>query len=420
MKKIFLLFLILICFYPFNSNSSEQRTYKIDGPNSKILGSLRNYEPCNNLIAHRKKKECRISNFSEVSRSTKYRRTVNRSYDKLEMPFYEKPPNNLLKKAENFMNKNPVMALLIIKDGKRVLEKYQYVRNRTHRFRSFSMSKSITAMLTGIAIDKGFIKSIEDPVGKYWPEIKNSVYGDISIKNLLRMSSLIFNEDLSLDKEKTATTELFFVLNKKSNFNKPELLEKYINNLKKINKKKQGSDLVNTSVDTEILVRVLVKATGKNLSTLTEEWIWQPMGGINAFWLYSTTDSIENGAGGFNATLNDYGRLGILLANDGKRDGNQIIPKEFLHNGTRKSKIEKQFLNKGDKFYYGYGYQTWILDLKQETFCLSGHYGQFLCVQPSTKIVYVQLSAGDHFLGKTKLYRDTYDFFKYTLDTLGK
>lgn len=420
MKKIFLLFLILNFFYPLNSNSSEQRTYKLDGPNSKILGSLRNYEPCKSVIAHRKKKECRISNFSEVSKSFKYRRTVNKSNNKLEMPFYENPPINLLKKAENFMNKNPVMALLIIKDGKRVLEKYQYARNRTHRFRSFSMAKSITAMLTGIAIDKGFIKSIDDPVGKYWPEIKDSVYGDISIKNLLRMSSLIFNRDDSIDKEKTPTTELYFVLNKKSNFNKPELFEKYINNLKKINKKKQGSGPVYTSFDTEILARVLVKATGKNLSTLTEEWLWEPMGGTNAFWLYSTTDFLENGASGFNATVNDYGRYGILLANDGRRDSNQIIPKEFLHNGTRKSKIEKQFLNKGDKFDYGYGYQTWIINLKEETFCTRGHYGQFLCVQPSTKIVYVQLSAGDHFINKTKLYRDTYDFFKYTLDTLGK
>jgi len=138
-----------------------------------------------------------------------------------------------------------------------------------------------------------------------------------------------------------------------------------------------------------------------------------------AAWQYSATDLIENGGSGFNATINDYGRFGVLLANDGIRDGNQIIPKDFLLKATRKSTIEKSFLYVGKKFNFGYGYQTWILSFEGETFCLLGHYGQFLCIQPSSKIVYVQFTAGDHEgSSHAQLLDKSYNFLKYTLDSL--
>ncbi len=140
------------------------------------------------------------------------------------------------------------------------------------------------------------------------------------------------------------------------------------------------------------------------------------MGGRGyAKWLYSTTDFIENGAGGFNASLLDYGRFGVLLANDGKREGNQIIPKEFLLDATSKDRVPENF-KKNDGFYdLGYGYQTWILQNKERTFCALGHYGQFLCVQPETKIVYVQFSAGGHSDENKFLLKDTFDFFQKSL-----
>lgn len=312
------------------------------------------------------------------------------------------------------------MALLIIKDGKRVLEKYQYARDKDSRFRSFSMAKTFTAMLTGIAIEKGYIKSIDDTVGKYWPEIKNSEYGNITIKNLLRMSSNVFSKDGSINPGSSPTKDMYAVLNKQFNFNKPEKFEDYINNIKKENNYKQGSRFLYTTVDTEILTRVLAKATGENITKLTEKWLWKLMGGWSwAAWQYSTTDLIENGGSGFNATINDYGRFGVLLANDGIRDGNQIIPKDFLLKATRKSKIEKSFLYLGKKFNFGYGYQTWILSFEDETFCLLGHYGQFLCIQPSSKIVYVQFTAGDHEgSSHAQLLDKSYNFLKYTLDSL--
>ena len=415
---IILLFLILPT--TLFSKINDQRTFKVDGPNSIELGSENNYLSCS-FLDQRIKKECRVGSFSNLRGfySDKNFRFTKPGFNKLKVPFAKNPDKELLDKADVFMSKNPVMALLIIKDGKRILEKYQYNRNQDHRFRAFSVSKSFVAMLVGIAIEKGYIKSINDNVGMYWPEIKNSEYGKIKIINLLKMSSTIFSRDGSIDPGESPTKDMYKFLFTNLNYWQPEKFDKYLNNIKKNNTFKQGSKPIYTSVDSEVLTRVLIKATGKGISELLQEWIWEPMGGwSSSWWLYSKVDFSENGGGGFSATLNDYGRFGILLANDGKRDNLQIIPKNFLHNGTRKSKIEKNFLNVGKKFQFGYGYQTWILDFENETFCARGHYGQFLCVQPSTKIVFVQFSAGEHKLWETSLYHNTYSFLKYTLKKL--
>lgn len=418
--KLFIIINLIALFFLNSVNALEQLTYKQNGPNAEKLGSLKNYPICG-MTEHRTKVECRVGNFSSLSRKYKhYTYRIEPSDNKLKLPYYKNPPEKLLKKADEFMSNNPIMALLIIKDGKRVLEKYQYARDKDSRFRSFSMAKTFTAMLTGIAIEKGYIKSIDDTVGKYWPEIKNSEYGNITIKNLLRMSSNVFSKDGSINPGSSPTKDMYAVLNKQFNFNKPEKFEDYINNIKKENNYKQGSRFLYTTVDTEILTRVLAKATGENITKLTEKWLWKLMGGWSwAAWQYSTTDLIENGGSGFNATINDYGRFGVLLANDGIRDGNQIIPKDFLLKATRKSKIEKSFLYLGKKFNFGYGYQTWILSFEDETFCLLGHYGQFLCIQPSSKIVYVQFTAGDHEgSSHAQLLDKSYNFLKYTLDSL--
>ena len=148
-----------------------------------------------------------------------------------------------------------------------------------------------------------------------------------------------------------------------------------------------------------MLTRVLAKATNKNITTLTSEWLWEPMGGRGVGrWLYSSTDNIESGSAGFIASMNDYGRFGILLANDGKYKNNQVIPLNFLIDATDIKKTPQSHigLNSSNAFQYGYGYQTWIQPNKERTFCALGHFGQIICVQPSSKIVMVQVAAGDN------------------------
>jgi CubicO group peptidase (beta-lactamase class C family) len=115
------------------------------------------------------------------------------------------------------------------------------------------------------------------------------------------------------------------------------------------------------------------------------------MGAENqAHWQVSTTDGSEGVAGSFNASLRDYARFGRLLANDGRRDDQTIIPREFLLDATDPQRQPAAFKPRVATQFMGYGYQTWLLPYKTRTFALQGIHGQTVYVQPASKIVVVQ------------------------------
>jgi CubicO group peptidase (beta-lactamase class C family) len=309
----------------------------------------------------------------------------------MNLSFMKNPPTELIQKVDTYISKHPAMGLLVIKNGEIVVERYQYGRKSDMIFRGFSMSKTFTAMLVGIAHQKGFIKSLDDKVSNYWSEIKDSPYGDVTIKELLRMAS-----GAESGGHQAENSTLWPVLFKRENLSQPSKLNEYLNNFKSngVKGKFRYADQ-----DTEVLARVLAKATNKNITTLASEWLWQPMGGRDVGkWLYSSTDNIEQGSGGLIASVNDYGRFGILLANDGKYKNNQVIPLNFLIDATDIKKTPQSHIgvSSNNPFQYGYGYQTWIQPNKERTFCALGHAGQIICVQPSSKIVMVQVAVGDY------------------------
>ena len=190
------------------------------------------------------------------------------------------------------------------------------------------------------------------------------------------------------------------MLYKPENKMKPEKVAEYLNN-KTVRAIEQGKKFSYATIETEILGRVLAKASGKSINQLTEEWLWKPMGAEGkAYWLLSGTDQIEGTGGSFNATLRDYGRLGVLLANDGERDGIEVIPKEYILDATDVSRQPSAFHPKVATPFFGYGYQTWLFPLKERTFALQGIHGQSMLVQPKSKIVIVQTSVNDQPSGR--------------------
>ncbi len=99
---------------------------------------------------------------------------------------------------DDYLNRQRIMGLLIIKDGEIQVERYQYDRNASHRFLSNSMAKSITALAIGIALEEGHIKSLDDRADAYAPALAGTLYGETTIRNLLRMASGVrFKEDYS-------------------------------------------------------------------------------------------------------------------------------------------------------------------------------------------------------------------------------
>jgi CubicO group peptidase (beta-lactamase class C family) len=135
-----------------------------------------------------------------------------------------------------------------------------------------------------------------------------------------------------------------------------------------------------------VLGLVLRAAVGMPLATYLSEKIWQPMGAeANATWLVDKA-GYETGYCCINATLRDYGRFGLLLANQGALDGKQIIPAEWVKAATTASApyLRVGFATANN----GYGYQTWLTD-REGRFAALGVRGQAIYVDPASKLVVV-------------------------------
>jgi CubicO group peptidase (beta-lactamase class C family) len=289
---------------------------------------------------------------------------------------------NLAYSVDEYLERRRITGLLILKDGEIVAERYRYGRTEEARFLSFSMAKSVTSMLIGVALEKGVIASLDDPAGQYAKDLAGSAYGATSIRHLLRMSSgITFTErfDGQDDVSKlsysfaTGTPSTVSVLRSFSDRHSPP-----------------GEKFVYASAETDVLGRVLTGATGRNMADLTTEWLWKPLGAeSDAFWCHGR----DRQAGAyfcFNATLRDWGRLGLLMAKDGKVGDRQIISAEYLREATDIAKQPAAFAPYKATPYFGYGYQFWLHPLKERSFAFQGVHGQAVFVQPATGIVMVQ------------------------------
>jgi CubicO group peptidase (beta-lactamase class C family) len=396
---------------------------RADGPDAVALGQDQAYKPCPQALL---KPECRVGAWSAPAPAFS-RYAVKPSANPWPLPDHEAPPNIswrsglLTKNIDDFMDATQTTGLLIIHKGKVVAERYQYDRKPGMPMRSFSMAKTFTAMLVGIAHGKGLIRSLDDKASDYWPEIADSAYGQTTIRNLLRMSSGVPFKELytwTSDDDNWVWGQVLYANN---NTNTPSRITEFLNG-KKVREVEQGQRFHYASIETEILGRVLRRATGKSVTSLTEEWLWQPMGAQDrAHWIASTTDGAEATAGGFNASLRDYGRFGMLLANDGVRDGVEIIPREYVLDGTDVSRQLPGFKPRVATPYFGYGYQTWLQPNKTRTFALQGIHGQSMLIQPASQIVIVQTSANSKPSGRqdARPYQHRAAFWAGVLRSLG-
>ena len=286
---------------------------------------------------------------------------------------------------DDYLEHQRATALLILKGDQIVAERYRYGRGEQDRFLSFSMSKSVTSLLIGIALEKGILASLDDPAEKYVPELKGSGYGQATIRQLLRMSSgvkFVEKYDGKDDAAKLHRAQLGVIP------------EKPLSVLASFRERSTpaGTAFAYASSESTVLGYVLARAAGRNLETLTSQWLWQPLGAeTDAAWNVNV-DGQAQAEGRFNATLRDYGRLGLLLANDGRSGSEQIVPRAYLLEATDAAQHPDTFRPRVATSYFGYGYQFWLFPLRVRTFGLLGIYGQSIFIQPESKLVLVHLA----------------------------
>jgi CubicO group peptidase (beta-lactamase class C family) len=287
--------------------------------------------------------------------------------------------------SDEYIARQRVTGLLVMKDGQIVLERYQYDRNEAHRFQSQSMAKSVTALLVGIAIAEGHIKSVDDSAKEYVPELVGHPYGETSIRHLLQMSSGVkFSEDY------TGMDDVAILSRGSAGNLGPGGLSTVMpfKNHKRIYK--PGNKFAYASSETQVLGLVLRQATGKSLADYLSQKIWQPMGAeSDASWIVDKSGQ-EAAYCCFGATLRDFARLGMLLANDGVANGKQIVPKEWVREATQPTPDYPHLKPGVATSYFGYGYQFWVFPGNNRRFALLGVRGQGIFVDPELKLVLVQ------------------------------
>lgn len=281
---------------------------------------------------------------------------------------------------DGYLSRNPATGLLVAVNDTIHVERYQYARSETQRMVSFSMAKTICAILVGLAVQDGAITSIEDPAEKYVPALAGSEYGRTPIRHLLTMSSGVqFREDYdgSDDTVKLSRATLFGPggAGAVRQFNTREAAP--------------GAKWYYASSETQVLGLVLTGALKRPIADYLSERLWQPIGAeADASWVIDRTGQ-ETTYANFSAVLRDYARLGRLLANggavsDGQGGDRQVIPAGWLRDMTR-----MHFDGNQTGRWFGYGFQTWIFPENDGSFALLGVRGQTIFVDPSRRLVMV-------------------------------
>jgi CubicO group peptidase (beta-lactamase class C family) len=287
---------------------------------------------------------------------------------------------------DDYLGRHRTTGLVILKDDTLVAERYQYDRTPAHRMTSMSVAKTIVAMLVGIAIAERRIGSIDDLAQDYVPVLEGSPYGQTPIRHLLSMSSGVrFTENYSGHDDVAILARLSLLGESEGG---PATLAPF---RARERDRKPGERFHYASSETQVLGLVLRAATGMPLADYVSEKIWKPMGAeADASWLVDR-GGFEAAFTGFNATVRDYARFGLLLANEGRRGREQVIPAEWVRAAT--TPPAGSFAPGRTGSLLGYGYQTWLLPGPTRQFVLRGVRGQAVFVDPVHKVVMVRTAA---------------------------
>jgi len=279
---------------------------------------------------------------------------------------------------EAYHKNTGTVAFLVIKNDSLLYENYYDGYGVASKSNSFSMVKSIVSALLGKAIDEGHVKSLDQPVKDFFPELKGSYADRVTLGDLSSMSSGM-EWDESYYSPLSVTTASYFVSN----------LDELI--LDQPIDIEPGKAFIYKSGATQLLGMALEKATGKKLSDYLYQSFWNPMGAESeSAWQW---DSEENKRVKAYCCLasnaRDFARFGKLYKDHGKWNGKQLLDSTFIATSIRPRFEESP----------EYGYGWWLKNYRQHrVFMMRGHLGQYVITFPDLNLMVVRLG---HLKGKS-------------------
>ncbi|PFG41019.1 CubicO group peptidase (beta-lactamase class C family) [Georgenia soli] len=277
---------------------------------------------------------------------------------------------------EELLQETGSTAFIVLRGDDVLVEQYLNGSSATATQTSFSVAKSFLSTLLGIAIDRGEIGSLDDPVTDYVPELadRDERFEQITLRHLVSMSSGLRYEEQGLPWSDDATTY-------------------YAPDLRAVALSAEvagppGERFHYNNYNPLLTGLVLERATGMSVAEYMSEVLWQPMGaGADGSWSIDSTESgFEKMESGVNARAMDFAGFGYLAAHEGVVDGRQVVSAAWLQEATAED------LTTDPAAQYQYG---WWIDVERDgRFYAHGNHGQFVYVDPATDVVVVRLGSG--------------------------
>jgi len=248
---------------------------------------------------------------------------------------------------------------------------------------SMSVAKSFVSALVGAALADGAIRSVEDPVTAYVPELAGSAYDGVRIKDILQMSSgAKWNEDYSDPESDIARFAAVFASGASLNAFTTTL----------VRAREPGTSNYYNSTDTQVLGWLVRTATGTSLAEYAQRKLWQPLGmEADGYWI-ADDSGMELAFGGLQVTARDYAKFGELYRLGGIWHGQRVLDEAWVRASVTPD-APHVMPGLDPSYPLGYGYQWWIPDGGEGEFSAIGVYNQFVYVHPKHRVVIVKLSA---------------------------
>ncbi|WP_395695409.1 serine hydrolase [Nocardioides sp.] len=277
---------------------------------------------------------------------------------------------------DEFLSTTSTNSFVVLQDGKLAYEWYGDGYDDTTRQSSFSMAKSLVSLLVGQAIARGEL-SEDDTIAEVLPDYATgTAYDDVTVRELLDMTAGVDVSEVYNQYWPFTGTSLMYLTTDLPGFVKDHRTVDY----------EPGTKGVYRSVDTEILGLMLAQVTGKNLTELLTEGVWQPVGAEEtARWNLDTDGGVEKAFAAVNATARDFARVGQMVLDDGKVGDQQVVPTEWITRIKTPAPLPVDGWQYSAQWWHPPGGDGKELSML-------GVYGQYTYVNPTTGTVIVKLS----------------------------
>jgi CubicO group peptidase (beta-lactamase class C family) len=232
---------------------------------------------------------------------------------------------------DEFLKSTQTTSFIVIKDGSILCEVYANGYTRDSITASFSIAKSFTSALIGIAIDEGYIRSVDDPMVSYLPELRDKGLGGVTLRHLLTMSA---GTHYAHEDEQPPLLGLLPYNDDARATNYPDLRSLALS-------VRSSTDAPGTAFEYNnflplLLGMILERTTHRPVAQYLQEKIWQPLGmEYPASWsLDSRQSGFEKMAMGLNGRAIDFAKFGTLFLDSGRWDGKQIVPEKWVNEST--------------------------------------------------------------------------------------